>query len=155
MPHQSEFRPRVKAVDLALLIALGGVALTATVIFVKRLSPLARQVITGATVEESDGPPLFYSVIGRTPAEFVSTQTSAAASAQFTVEIGQAKTQEEASAAIAKLQAGGIEAFYTPLNRGGRVIYRIRNGVYADETLARDQRERLVKSGVIGTVTRL
>jgi len=51
----------------------------------------------------------------------------------FTLEIKVASSREEAEHIIDDLHAQGVEAYYTPLTRSGRLVYRIRQGLFANQ----------------------
>ena len=156
MRHQKEIRPRLKPVDLALALALVGVVTTAALIAYQRLGPLSsRAHVATMSRASADGPPLFYAVIGRTPDEFTGRESTAATTTQFTIELGHAKTEGEATQAIMKLKTQGIDAFFTPLHRSGHVIYRIRNGIFQNAEAAMKERDRLAKQGLDPAVSRL
>ena len=48
----------------------------------------------------------------------------------YTLEIDLADQRQEAERLIDTLQERGVDAYYTPLARAGRIVYRVRHGVY-------------------------
>lgn len=88
--------------------------------------------------------PLFYSAIGDAPAA-TQEPVNLAPLDQYTLELGVAQDQNEAMTKILQLEKMGIRAFYTPLQNGGRVIYRIRKGIYGDLTKAQQDLAYLQK----------
>ena len=80
---------------------------------------------------------LFYKSLGATPADSGTSESDTIDNEQFTLEIKVATTREEAEKTLKLLEGLGITAWYTPLQRHGRVVYRIRRGVFASQEQAR------------------
>ncbi len=86
--------------------------------------------------------PLFYATIGDSvPVEgdgavADATQTHLS-EAKFTIEIAKLTSRVDAESLIKSLAQKGLDAYYTPLLKDGRVIYRVRYGIFDTETLAR------------------
>jgi SPOR domain len=84
----------------------------------------------------NDQPPsdegFFYSTLGSTVAreEAALKREDPTPEELYTIELGVSERKEEAESMVAAMQAQGVDAFYTPLNHGGHVIYRIRRGLY-------------------------
>lgn len=80
----------------------------------------------------------FYQTIGRAPASFHMDEGEKPASPKvsYTLEIKVAKSQEEAEKIIDMLHNMGIEAYYTPLTRAGKVVFRVRRGIFSNRKLA-------------------
>ena len=94
---------------------------------------------------------LFYEQIGRIPEGFVEPQEVAVLGGenerveQFTLEMSVVESREIAEKKIAELSAKGILAFFTPYNRSGHVVYRIRQGIFASESEAKVKRDQVEK----------
>jgi cell division septation protein DedD len=87
----------------------------------------------------SDLPPLFYRSIGQTPADFRKNPRSGpdrTGQKAYTIEFAIATSKEEAELWLSKLHGQGILAYYTPLQRDGRVVYRVRQGVFTKQESA-------------------
>jgi len=85
----------------------------------------------GATADAA----FFYTSVGHAPAAFHRTtgEGSTLGKDSFTLEIQVASSREEAEHIIDGLHAQGVEAYYTPLARSGRLVYRIRQGLFANQ----------------------
>lgn len=53
--------------------------------------------------------------------------------ATFTLELKVTGDRTAAEALIDELQGRGVEAYYTPLSRAGRVVYRVRRGMFTNK----------------------
>jgi len=97
---------------------------------------------------------VFYETVGASPkaAENPSTRQIT----RFTIEVANFNDQSEAEALLLKLKSRGIEGFYTPVRRGGEVIYRVRLGMFANPD---DAQKVLAKVNTVakvnGTVSKL
>jgi hypothetical protein len=83
------------------------------------------------------GREVFYKSLGATPADSDAPKDEAIDNEQFTLEIKVATTRDEAEKTLQLLEGLGITAWYTPLQRHGRVVYRIRRGVFPSQEQAR------------------
>jgi septal ring-binding cell division protein DamX len=83
-------------------------------------------------------PALFYSTIGQGGVETGDAPDArpGASRSSYTLEIKVAKSREEAEELIDSLHLAGIDAYYTPLSRAGRVVYRVRRGIYTNQSEA-------------------
>lgn len=77
----------------------------------------------------------FYDVVGRAPADFGGTEDAdvpqrSRSKVSYTLEVKVATSKEEAEQLIDLLKNQGVEAYYTPLTRSGKVVYRVRRGIY-------------------------
>lgn len=88
---------------------------------------------------------LFYKSIGLAPQGFGGAVETEPLPARYTLEISSKQSQAEAEKVVEDLSAQGIEAFFTPLAREGRVLYRIRTGVFNDPTTAQSAQQALLK----------
>lgn len=77
-------------------------------------------------------------------------------SASYTLELKMTQDRAEAEALIATLAAKGVEAYYTPVMRGGHVYYRVRRGIFTSAKAADHAAVALKKDyGVKPQVVRL
>jgi cell division septation protein DedD len=77
----------------------------------------------------------FYDAVGSSPKAASSPAPRQAT--RFTIELASFNNQTEAESLLMRLKSRGIEGFYTPLRRGGTVIYRVRLGMFANPDDAR------------------
>lgn len=73
---------------------------------------------------------VFYTSVGGSSANTQINPESDAVSHRYTIEVAQVSSQSEAEQILHKMKSRGVDGFYTPVRRGGQVIYRIRLGVY-------------------------
>lgn len=74
----------------------------------------------------------FYKEIGTTAKNTVAS-SMLPPRAQYTAEIMTTTRISEAQNSVFRLTAKGLDVFYTPLNRNGEVIFRVRSGVFASK----------------------
>lgn len=80
---------------------------------------------------------VFYKTIGQAPdLSTLSQGTKAVLQNTYTLEIKVANSRGEAEKIIDQLQRQGIKAYFTPLNRGGQIVYRVRYGIYKTQSAA-------------------
>jgi hypothetical protein len=115
-----------------------------------------------ATGVDTDQPaPLFYATIGDSRPEehggvVAEDAQSHLSEAKFTIEIAKLGTREQAEALIKNLAQKGLDAYYTPLLKDGRVIYRVRYGVFDTEILARSMLKSIqAKHSLKATLSRM
>jgi len=72
----------------------------------------------------------FYNAVGSSPKATSSPVPRQAT--RFTIELASFNNQAEAESLLMRLKSRGIDGFYTPLRRGGTVIYRVRLGMFAN-----------------------
>lgn len=97
---------------------------------------------TSGTTETSRPAPLFYSVIGDSNPEEPSVAGPKGAEdspleRKYTIEIGVLDSRESAEALVKKLADSGLNAYFTPLLKDGRVIFRVRHGIFDSEATAK------------------
>ncbi|NRA64719.1 MAG: SPOR domain-containing protein [Pseudobacteriovorax sp.] len=90
-------------------------------------------------------PPLFYDTIGQTPLPPNEGRVEPLEPQKFTIEIQVFRSEKKAQRLVTRLKDKGIESFYTPLNREGTVIYRVRSGIFTSQKQSKEHRERLSK----------
>lgn len=79
----------------------------------------------------------FYKSLGKTPEGFEEKAGGRRiARVNYTLEIKVADSRKEAEKVIDMLSDLGVEAYYTPLSRKGRVVYRVRSGVFQSKKTA-------------------
>lgn len=104
------------------------------------LSPAA----DGAAEESREA--FFYDVVGRAPEGAFGDEGAEEAKGphpkvSYTLELKVATSKEEAEQLIDLLKAQGVDAYYTPLTRSGKVVYRVRRGIY---TRAKDANRAMI-----------
>jgi len=87
--------------------------------------------------------PYFYQEIGTSRPKKTGAEENIVAFRQYTIELGVVKDRIRAENAIRQLHEKGVEAFFTPINRQGEVIYRIRTGVYSEQELAQRDAKKI------------
>jgi cell division septation protein DedD len=76
--------------------------------------------------------------------------------ARFTIELSSLNTQAQAEALLLKLRSRGIEGFYTPVRRGGQVIYKVRLGMFTSPQEAKKVLAKVNASAAVnGVVSKL
>ena len=128
--HQSPRNTRIVAILGVLMITIAAVTFGGT----KLLQLVRATTTTKDSAERSAGDrAIFYSSLGATPADASQAASDAAEIApQYTIEVKIAKSRDEAEAELRRLANLGITAYYTPLQRQGRVVYRVRRGVFKE-----------------------
>ena len=92
----------------------------------------------------------FYDAVGSSPkatSPVIQRQPT-----RFTIELASFNTQAEAESLLVRLKARGIDGFYTPLRRGGTVIYRVRLGMFANPDDAKKVLAKVNSAAQIGGV---
>ena len=91
----------------------------------------------------------FYKTIGQKPADAESADDNhhvkVASVSGYTVEFSAPTQQRDAEKLVDSLKTKGITAYYTPLSDGGRIIYRVRKGLYPNEAQAAVEAKTLAK----------
>lgn len=67
----------------------------------------------------------------------------------FTLEIDFTNKREDAERLIANLRQRGIDAYYTPFSRSGKIIYRVRHGIYSSRAAAKTAQVAIQTEGKI------
>ena len=94
--------------------------------------------------DELDDGSFFYQSIGHTGTPSDDTQSATTAMPEtkektlYTLEIKVSDRREEAESLVATLHDQGIDAYYTPLSHAGRVVYRVRQGMFNDTNAAKN-----------------
>jgi septal ring-binding cell division protein DamX len=114
---------------------------------------------TGAQTPQRASEPavsaVFYDRIGTGQLETEAPVKSPARSS-YTLEIKATTSRSEAEAVVDSLQKDGIEAYYTPLNNQGRIVYRVRRGIFTTAEAAKNAAVALKDSrGIASKVTQL
>ncbi len=73
--------------------------------------------------------PLFYKELGR----YQVKDSAPAPADMYTVAIKVTSSRSEAEELVKALRSRNIEAYFTPMQRQGRVIYHVRSGVFPSE----------------------
>ena len=85
----------------------------------------------------------FYDSIGQGSQLTTSVKPAVKAENSYTLEIKLANSREEAEKIIGMLAKMDVQAYYTPVSRGGRVVYRVRRGLFPNKSLARKAAKKL------------
>ncbi len=98
---------------------------------------------SAAATEDADDGSFFYQSIGHAGTPTDDTQSAPTTTAEikektlFTLEFKVSERREDAESMVATLHDQGIDAYYTPLSNGGRVVYRVRQGMFHDSNAAK------------------
>lgn len=100
-------------------------------------------------VEEHLAESYFYSTIGslKPEAQISSTQNLQS----YSLEVFTTESESRAKSEVEKLTQGGFDAFYTPFNRNGEVVYKVRIGLFQDPSSARKEAKQLSQKRGIQT----
>lgn len=119
---------------VVLVGALGGLGVA--IAFKKVPGWLKRDQSTSESPAIPD--PLFYTQIGDSPVPPPGDSSdNTALESKFTIEIAKLSSRDQAESLIKNLAKGGLDAYYTPLLKDGRVIYRVRYGIFDTEAGAK------------------
>ena len=109
---------------------------------------------TAQRVSTSEVDAVFYNAVGASPKPL--TSTIKRQSTRFTIELAHFNNQADAEDLLMKLKGKGIDGFYTPMRRGGTVIYRVRLGMFANPDDAKKVMAKVsAATKVNGVVTKL
>jgi cell division septation protein DedD len=108
---------------------------------------------TNTNTETSNTNLLFYKSVGVAPEDFKKPTTRTTRKTSYTLEITAVRSKAKADRIVKALAKKSIQAFYTPLNKQGHVIYRIRTGVFPSQKQANRTAKRLKLSSNILTKT--
>ena len=131
---------------LIIFVAMVAGMMMALLTFSEGSNPNANKVIEaqeGDAIKTSKGASdhgFFYRAIGQVvspPNEEELHAPAAIESSTYTLELKVTHDRKEAERTVAKLHSEGVDAYYTPLTREGRLIYRIRQGMFGTETAAK------------------
>lgn len=94
------------------------------------------------TSQQNQAEPLFYTTIGDSTLDETATtapqnNNGKLPTTKYTIEIGVLDSREEAEGMVRELAAAGVDAFFTPLLKDGRVIFRVRHGIFDSEASAK------------------
>jgi hypothetical protein len=128
-------------------LTTGGLALLTPRKGIRRTN---RQLITDSSSEKGAAQGgFFYKSLGQTPVNASESDDSSvikvATASGYTVEISAPTLQRDAEQLVDSLKTKGITAYYTPLSDKGRIIYRVRKGLYPDEAQATLEARSLAK----------
>jgi len=96
------------------------------------------KVATHGRRDASDNGGFFYKSVGSAASTMATSndEPRRPPEALYTVELGVFEQKQDAETLVATLQAQGSDAYYTPLNHEGHVIYRVRRGLFQNEAEA-------------------
>ena len=153
-------RRPVRLTDIFLSISFFVFLLSFTIFAVSHFSGKSTSVVGKSVASKTAGnKPFFYKSLGTAPLDFgndIAEDAKEFSNESYTLEIKIAYTRKEAEREVASLSARGIDAYYTPLQRGPQVVYRIRRGIFPDESLASKASTALrVEKGLATKIVRL
>jgi cell division septation protein DedD len=170
--HQkgSVILPRPLKIIIGLILATILMVYGAGYIRSKRLANTNKKRATVAASVTTDQMPLqaeatrqagaqnavFYTSVGGSASETPRDTPKSSEYHRFTIEIASVRSQREADGILLSLRKQGLDGFYTPVRRGGEVIYRVRLGVYANPDDAGKALSKLARATQIkGQVAKL
>lgn len=105
------------------------------VIYTSKSPKINRLISSLAPKEESI---VFYNSIGTLPNSLVKqSQTAAHAKGdRYTLELEVTTNQTKADKVLDEYQARGLEAYYTPVQKGAQVYYHVRQGIFQNKKAA-------------------
>lgn len=123
---------------LALAVFLAGISGGAYWLLVKRSGSISNKANKSEVSTKPEGTDaFFYGSIGSSDGD---TEVDAPAPAKnspgkssFTLELKVTNNRAEAESLIDSLSSKGVDAYYTPLSRAGRVVYRVRRGMFTNK----------------------
>ncbi len=144
-------RSAKKQTSLGRITAAIGVFVGALAIISFALSGVVRKndpLTFPKEIKSSDrgGSQLFYQSIGRVSMGLRQPEDQkrkGSLADSYTLEIDSATSVQDAELFLGKLAKQGIQAYYTPLQKDGRVLYRIRSGIFQSKEIADRAANRL------------
>jgi cell division septation protein DedD len=104
----------------------------------------------------SEDQAVFYTSVGGSSPSSDNAPSSGRVATRYTIELGTVNSQADAESLLLKLKDRGIDGFYTPMRRGGRVIFHVRIGLFASADDAEQNLKKIAaRANVKGRVTRL
>ena len=111
--------------------------------FAMKFQPVENKDTSGATSTAALPAPLFYKSVGTAQKAGESLQKTKHLASRYTLEFKVVRERAEAEQEVDRLIDQGVQAFYTPLQNKGHVVYRVRRGVYDTLVLAKREAKRL------------
>jgi cell division septation protein DedD len=140
--------PKISIAKLIFLfIGFSGIIFSLGILLLKK-HPSSQILTSNHTTTDKTPPPsqkLFYKTIGNEPLNQhqKSIPSSSVEKQQYTLELGIFFSQAEAINMIKNLEQQGFQAFYTPFNNNGNVVYRVRTGIYDTKSAAESEKTKL------------
>lgn len=102
---------------------------------INKSKALSRVAASASGTSEATREAFFYDVVGQAPADFAGDAETDVPKGphpkvSYTLEVKLATSKEEAEQLIDLLKEQGVDAYYTPLTRSGKVVYRVRRGIF-------------------------
>lgn len=118
--------------------------------------PTLPQAASQEPIKSTDEKPIFYTSVGGSSPSGDVQQSSGKVSTRYTIELGTVNSQADAESMLLRLKDRGIDGFYTPMRRGGRVIFHVRIGLFASADDAQQSLKKIAaRANVSGRVARL
>ncbi len=118
-------------------LVLSGVAAVGLLPHVTKGKVNSPEAVTPAAGDGDDEASFFYDAVGRSPQESAAQAPARGhlpgGKVSYTLEIRVAASRDDAERVIDELHGRGIEAYYTPLARAGKVVYRVRRGIFPSQ----------------------
>ncbi len=114
-------------------------------IIVTNDSPKLKNLVTGLKPKKNNV--VFYKTVGDAPKRTVEEGLKKSASMpqkRFTLELEVTNNQTKADIILDNLQERGIEAYYTPIQKAGKVYYHIRQGLFSDRLRASKEAKKVL-----------
>jgi cell division septation protein DedD len=105
---------------------------------------------------KSEPNPVFYTNVGGSAPSDDLPVVSKKIATRYTIELGTVASQTDAESLLLRLKDRGIDGFYTPMRRSGKVVYHVRVGLYANQDDAEQSLKKFAtRANVKGRVTKL
>lgn len=122
----------LSALSLFLTVIFGlGYYVFSQVHKISQLLPVSSQDLPHKNPESKA---LFYHSIGRLSRDQDLSHQQVQEKSQYTLEIKTLDDQKEAEKTLNELEKIGLKAYYTPLQTHGKVVFKVRQGLYSDLT---------------------
>lgn len=119
-------------------------------------APTVQQDASPEPIKATDDKPIFYTSVGGSSPSADVPQASGKVSTRYTIELGTVNSQADAESLLLRLKDRGIDGFYTPMRRGGRVIFHVRIGLFSSADDAEQSLKKIAaRANVSGRVARL
>ena len=98
--------------------------------------------------------PLPYKQIGTSPIAPAQQQRNVTQKL-YSIELASTKNKTAAENLVQELKKKGVDAFYSPFHKEGRVRFRIRTGLYRSSKVAKRQQNKIEKLNIKSKIVRL
>ena len=106
--------------------------------------------------KEAEEKPLFYTSVGGSSPSADSPSSTARVSTRYTIELATVKSQADAESMLIRLKDRGLDGFYTPVRRGGQVLFHVRIGMFSNADDASQNLKKIAaRANIQGRVAKL